>query len=106
MALSHGALKLIWVKSLLSELEYKIDATLFIWCDSMSIIALAENLVFYCRTKHIEIDVHFIRDMIRKRVFALKYIPSRREVAYTMTIALLGEAFEFHKNMFRIWTDY
>lgn len=40
-ALSHGALKLIWVKSLLSELGYKIEVTLVIWCDSMNAITLA-----------------------------------------------------------------
>lgn len=42
MALSHGASELIWVKSLLSDLEYKIEATPAIWY----VIALAEILYF------------------------------------------------------------
>lgn len=63
-ALSLGATEVIWLKSLLSELEIELSQIRLMWCDNKSAIALAENPVFHGRTKHIEIDVHFIREKI------------------------------------------
>lgn len=104
-ALSNGAAEIIWIMSLLNEFSYQIEPKTVIWCDNKSAIALAENPVFHGRTKHIEIDIHFLRDLIKKGQVEIKYIPGRRQVANIMTKALPYESFEFHKNKLRVWQD-
>ncbi|KAH9725329.1 retrovirus-related pol polyprotein from transposon RE1 [Citrus sinensis] len=63
-SLSNGAAKLTWLQSLLAEMNIKLEKRPILWCDNKSAIALAENPVFHGRTKHIEIDVHFVRNKI------------------------------------------
>lgn len=62
LSLSNGPLLMHHQKrlqQLLSEMGIK-------WCDNISVGALAANPVFHARTKHIEINVHFVRDQILK----------------------------------------
>ncbi|TYK28692.1 putative mitochondrial protein [Cucumis melo var. makuwa] len=75
-ALAVSASKVIWLKQLLSELASCPSRKLVIWCDNISIEALAMNPVFHARTKHIEIIVHFIRDQVLKGVLEVRYVPS------------------------------
>lgn len=71
----------------------------------MSAIALSENLIFHRQTKHIEIDVHFMREKIGKEEIMLKYALGRRPVVDIMTKALRQELFEFHRNKLRVWEE-
>lgn len=50
-----------------------------VWCDNWSSGALAANFVFHIRTKHVEIDVHFIIEQIVVRVLEVQYVLSDRE---------------------------
>ncbi|KAL5749217.1 hypothetical protein ACOSP7_023820 [Xanthoceras sorbifolium] len=59
-ALSQAATKVLW----LSELGIIIPIVPIIWCNNLGAGALAQNSVFHNRTKHIEVDVHFIREKI------------------------------------------
>jgi hypothetical protein len=44
-------------------------------CDSTSAISVAKNLVFYSKTKHIEVRYHFLRDNVEKGKIALIHVP-------------------------------
>ena len=50
------------IQSLLNEIGFHLKQTPIAQCDNLSVNALAFNLVFHARTKHIEIDAYFIRD--------------------------------------------
>lgn len=52
-----------------------------IWCDSISAAALAHNPIFHSKTKHIEVDIYFIRDMVSK--VKINCIPSKEQIADT-----------------------
>lgn len=56
-----------------------------IWCDNINANALASNLVFHAWTKHIEIDVHFIRDKVLNGQLEVRHIPSSYQVADCLT---------------------
>ena len=56
-----------WLRQLMKDLHQPTDYQVRIFCDNLfaSIcLALAENLVFYARTKHIEVHYHYIRDKV------------------------------------------
>lgn len=91
------------MQSLLKELNIKLESHPILWCDNMSAIALFENPIFHGRTKHTEIDVHFVREKIGKGEIMPKYVPTKRQVADIMTKALGHELFEFHINKLSIW---
>ncbi|KAM1352977.1 hypothetical protein ACFX2H_032514 [Malus domestica] len=65
-ALSSTATKLDWIQQILAFLHFTIPATPVLFCDNLSAIALSFNLVKHQQTKHIEIDVHFVRERVSK----------------------------------------
>ena len=56
--------ELYWIRMLFKELGISIASTLTFWCDNISVIALVSNSMFLARTKHVEIDYHFIREKV------------------------------------------
>lgn len=79
-ALAHTS-KLLWIHSLLTELKFSLPHTPILWCDNNGAISLAKYLVFHARTKHIGIEVHFIRDKIEKEELDILYISSEDQLA-------------------------
>lgn len=73
-ALAQTTAKIIWVEYLLKEMEFKPTFVPVIWCDNMSTGALASNPVFHARTKHIELDLHFVRDRVLQKKLDIRYI--------------------------------
>jgi hypothetical protein len=61
-ALANGAAEAIWIESLLKELGVLQQRTPIIWCDNLGATYLTAYPVFNARTKHIEIDFHFVRE--------------------------------------------
>ena len=54
----------------------------------MSAGSLAANPVFHARTKHIEIDVHFVRDQVLRKTLDVHYVPSSNQLADVLTKVL------------------
>ncbi|KAL6317017.1 hypothetical protein AAG906_026749 [Vitis piasezkii] len=63
-ALALATAEIIWMQALLQELCVPIPAIPLLWYDNISAYHMAKNPVFHARTKHIEIDLHFIRDQV------------------------------------------
>jgi hypothetical protein len=59
-SLSLIAAELFWLRMLLQELQISLNSPLTLWCDNSGALALASNPIFHARTKHIEVDFHFI----------------------------------------------
>lgn len=69
-ALASLASEIAWLKSLLPEMKFPIVRVPTQWCDNLSARVIATNPVLHARTKHVEIDLHFIRDkVLNKEVF-------------------------------------
>jgi len=63
MAMTEAMKETIWLQGLLNDLVIDQDL-LMINCDSMSAIYLVKNQVYHVRTKHIDIRLHFIREIL------------------------------------------
>jgi len=89
MALKEAAKELVWLKALFKQLKPLnsiIADTLY--CDNKSAIDLSKNPEYHARTKHIDIQYHFIRDYIKKEIFKLKYINTKEQLADALTKTL------------------
>ncbi|GJW13398.1 cysteine-rich receptor-like protein kinase 8 [Tanacetum coccineum] len=74
--------------SLLQDLQTTITKPVPIFCDNQSSIALALNPVQHARTKHIEIDCHFVRDKIKNGLIYPTFVPSNQQAADVFTKGL------------------
>lgn len=70
-AVAHGYCELLWLRILLDELGFKQDGPMHIYSDSTSTIKLANNPVYHDKTKHVEVDCHFIKENIEKDVLLI-----------------------------------
>lgn len=79
--------EVLWVKQLLRDLGLKNLGTTAIHCDNQAAlaIAIAANPVQHEKTKHVEIDCHFIRDKSTEGVVAPTYVPSSQQLADVFT---------------------
>ncbi|XP_068661006.1 uncharacterized protein [Aristolochia californica] len=74
-ALSSTASEIIWLQQLLQDFQVKVASPALLYCDNQVAIHIAYNPTFHERTKHIEIDCHFVREFVTSEV--LKLLPIR-----------------------------
>ena len=79
-ALANGAAEAIWVDSLLKELGVIQQRTPILWCDNLGATYLTANPVFHARTKHIEIDFHFVRECVAAGALEVRFISSNDQL--------------------------
>ena len=77
-----------WLKCLFKDLHITLPSPIQIKCDNASTIALASNRVHHARTKHIELDCHFVRDKVRNNEVLPCYIPTKQQAADVLTKGL------------------
>jgi histone deacetylase 1/2 len=84
-ALANGAAEAKWVDSLLKELGVTKQRTPILWYDNLGATYLTANPVFHARTKHIEIDFHFVRERVAKGELDVRFISTNDQVADVFT---------------------
>ncbi|KAJ0621554.1 putative RNA-directed DNA polymerase [Helianthus annuus] len=62
-------------------------------CDNKAAIQISENPVQHDRTKHVEVDRHFIKQKLEARIIELSFVRSKDQLAYILTKAVNGRLF-------------
>ncbi|GJS97167.1 ribonuclease H-like domain-containing protein [Tanacetum coccineum] len=83
-----------WIRNLLRELHSPLLTATLVYCDNVSAVYMSANPVQHQRTKHIEIDIHFVRDMIKAGHVRVLHVPSRFQYADIFTKGLPSALFE------------
>jgi hypothetical protein len=63
-AVANGVAEASWLRQLLAELHNPLLRSTLVYCDNVSAVYLSTNPVQHQRTKHVEIDLHFVRDRV------------------------------------------
>lgn len=83
--------ELAWLSRLLYELSVPEVTPIPVKCDSQAAIYIARNPVFHERTKHRELECHFVRDKLHEGLISLGYVPTKDQLADVFTKSLAGQ---------------
>ena len=73
-AMTQLVCEIMWLHQLLMEVDIETLVLAKLWCDNQTILHIAYNPVFHERTKHIEIDCHFVREKIQLSLISTGYV--------------------------------
>ena len=91
--MAHGVCELIWIKRIIQDLGLKHPEPMMLHCDNKAAIAIANNPVQHDRTKHVEVDRHFIKDHLNQGTISLPFVSSQTQLADVLTKAVSGNIF-------------
>lgn len=87
-AMAQATCELMWVRHLLAEIRLGESSPMQLWCDNEAAIHIASKPVFHERTKHIEVDCHFVRKKIQQKLIVTNHVRTGEQLAYIFTKAL------------------
>lgn len=91
--LAIATAEIMWIQSLISELRISTRSPPILWCDNLGATYLTVNPIFHARTKHIEIDYHFVRDQVASKLLDVRFISSKDQIADIFTKPLSSDRF-------------
>jgi hypothetical protein len=84
----------------LKELGIASPSLARLWCDNLGAAYLSTNPVFHARTKHIEIDYHFMRERVASKLLEIRFISTRDQIADGFTKPLsMRQLVQFRRNL-------
>ncbi|KAI4304309.1 hypothetical protein MLD38_039840 [Melastoma candidum] len=101
-ALANGAADVLWVHKLLAELRISFQQPSALYCDNVSAIQLAANPILHTRTKHVEIDYHFVREKVLDGTLVIHHVSSRDQLADPLTKLIPSHRFVTLRGMLTV----
>ncbi|RVW22780.1 Retrovirus-related Pol polyprotein from transposon RE1 [Vitis vinifera] len=105
-AMALATCELIWLRHLLRELRFGKDEQMKLICDNQAALHIASNPVFHERTKHIEVDCHFIREKIASGCVATSFVNSNDQLADIFTKSLRDPRIKYICNKLGAYDVY
>ena len=104
MVATHASKEEVWLQILCSRIGL-VQQAVRIDCDSLSAIFLAKNSTYHSKTKHIDIQYHFVRDMVEENKVLCMKVVTLKNVADSLTKYMSNENFSWCRGSMGI-VDY
>jgi hypothetical protein len=85
IAMAHGVGEGLWLRRLLMELGLLEDKPVMLYCDNKAAINIINNLIQHDRTKHVEIDRHFIKDKLDDGIVCMPFVGTKEQITDVFT---------------------
>ena len=79
-AMAQSVFEIMWIRQLLMEVGIETSVPTKFWRDNQDAMHIASNLVFHERTKHIEIDCHFVCEKIQLGLISAGYVKTGKQL--------------------------
>ena len=93
-AMANGVCELLWLKGILEELRKPITYPMKLYCDNKAAISIDNNLVQHNRTKHVEIDGHFIKEKLEAGTISMPFVLTSQQTTDILTKGLFKPNFK------------
>ena len=105
-AVANGVAEACWLRQLLHELHHPLQKSTLVYCDNVSAVYLSSNPVQHQRTKHVEIDLHFVRERVSTGDVRVLHVPTTSQFADIFTKGLPTSVFaEFRSSLNVVSSD-
>ena len=85
--------ELLWIRNLMQDLHIKQVSPMKLYCDNKASCDIAHNPVQHDRTKHVEVDRHFIKEKLEEKLIEVPHVRSQDQLADVLTKAVSNQAF-------------
>jgi hypothetical protein len=97
---ANGVAEVSWLQQLLQELHHPLQSASIVYCDNVSAVYLSSNPIQHQRTKHVEIDLHFVRERVAIGAVRVLHVPTTSQFADVFTKGLSSSVFmDFRSNL-------
>jgi hypothetical protein len=97
-ALATAASESMWILSLFTEIKFSLPQPPLLFYDNLGATNLSFNPVQHSRMKHIQIDLHFVRDLFQKNSLTVRHVHTNDQLADLLTKPLFKQRTYFLKH--------
>ena len=90
--------EIMWIRQFLMEVDIETSVPAKFWCVNQDTMHIASNSIFHERTKHIEIDCHFVYKKIQLGLIFTGYVKTREQLGNIFTKTLSGDRVSYLCN--------
>ena len=88
-----GLCELLWLRNLLTEVSFPPRSAMNFFCDNKATIDISHNLIQHDRTKHVEVDRHFIKQNLEEKIIQFPFVKSEDQLADILAKAISSRTF-------------
>jgi hypothetical protein len=92
-AIANTTAEIMWIQSLFRDIGLVQHNAPILYCDNIGATYLSSNPAYHARTKHIEIDFHFVRDKVAEKTLVVRFLSSKDQIADVLTKPLVSTRF-------------
>jgi hypothetical protein len=104
--MAKGLCELLWLRRLLMEIGYGPNMEMNLFCDNKAAIDISQNPIQHDRTKHVEIDKHFIKKNLEEKIIRFVFVKSENQLADILTKVVSSRIFHDSLNKLGIKDIY
>ena len=99
MGVVNACIQAVWLQGILLEFGIGSFFPTVIFCDNQSAIKMYTDPVTRKRTKHVEIHMHYIKELVHDRTIVLQYFPTDEQIAYIFTKIFTEKMFTYLRSL-------
>lgn len=91
--MAKGMCGLLWLRRQLTQIGFTPSSEMNLFCDNNAAIDISQNLVQHDRTKHVEVDRHFIKQNLEQKIIQFPFVKSEDQLADILTKVVFNKNF-------------